>query len=99
MTPLMGLFIEQLVPSVIVWFLVYFALRFRGKIGKLGLMHIVYVMVVAFLGASARQLFGFEIGPSADQASVVRVAVISSLLLPLLFSFGVVIFPVYKSPQ
>lgn len=99
MTPLMGLFIEQLFPSILVWFLVYFALKFRGKIGKLGLMHTVYVLVVAFLGAITRQLFGFDTTSSSSQEAVVQIAVISSLILPLLFSFGVMVFAVRKAPQ
>lgn len=99
MNTLIHLFVEQLAPSILVWFLVYFALKFRGKIGKLGLMHIVYVAVVSFLGACTRQLFGFVTTSQSDQAALVQEAVISSMILPLLFSLGVIVFAVKRAQQ
>ena len=92
MTPLTAPFAEQLVPSAVIWFLVYLAMKFRGRLNNVGYMHVVYILVIAFLGACTRLIFDFDTRASDSVDTVIRVAVINSFILPLLFSLGVAAF-------
>lgn len=89
MTPLIHLFLEQLFPSLLVWVCVYLALKFRGK-AQLNLLQIIlYVILIALLSAITRLVVGLG-------SLSVQEIVINSLVLPLLFSFGIALFAVNK---